>query len=174
MSKLEDVIKGPANRLPDRVTTFLTSHFCNILPGDASLIPPLLVDIQRHYQSTSKNGSGSRMSLHALIYGTANILFHIVIIRTYLGRLPMDDMTIYRLMSSKLPGVPIIRLPCDVEQALAACDGAEDTRKAHHTDTAVLYTSILQASAIEPVWDGLIACIHTATEHTFQWPSSEA
>ncbi len=63
----------------------------HVLPGDASLIEPFLL-----YLIHAVKDSKILVEKH-WIHIVANILFHLVIIRTYLGRQPCDDEQIFYL-----------------------------------------------------------------------------
>lgn len=173
IARLRAKMRGSGNKIPEKTTRFVSSHHCPILPGDASLLPSILVDIQRHYLYLIQTREMVKddIPIHALIHGAANLLFQIVILRLYLNRSPVDDRTIYHLIAGDRKDESIVRLPCHAEQAVAACDGAQDTRQAHHTDTALLYERILTPGPVDAVWDGPIAHVNTPGG-AFQWPLS--
>ena len=63
----------------------------------------------------------------------------------------------------------IIRLLCTAEQALAAYDGAYDTRDPNHNPTSHLLQQLLEPVDIPATWNGPIAVIQTAEGTPFIW-----
>jgi hypothetical protein len=88
------------------------------LPGDKSLIEDFLADLGVLLRKESKLISSN---LHYLYIGP--ILFHLVILREYLHKLPNNDHVIFQLVQQNR----VHRIWTSHKQALAACHGEEDS-----------------------------------------------
>ncbi|KAI0742531.1 hypothetical protein C8Q80DRAFT_1189104 [Daedaleopsis nitida] len=88
-----------------RKTSVLHSHM-PLLPGDESLIVPFIDRLALKLQSTSisvsseETAPSSSVNPVDLATGIGKTLFSLVILRSYLGRPPCDDITIYSLFWS--------------------------------------------------------------------------
>jgi hypothetical protein len=95
-----------------------------ILPGDASLAENFIADIkvQAHREKIDF------ISEDLALVPVGSILFHLVILRTYLNRLAENDLDIYEfIMANKISRTWTVH-----EQALAACHGEDDTSSNAH------------------------------------------
>jgi hypothetical protein len=86
-----------------------------ILPGDASLAEDFVTDLKIQICKTNNNVDDYT------ILGVGYILFQLVILRTYLGRPPENDLDVFDLVHKK----QVVRVWTSHEQALAACFGED-------------------------------------------------
>jgi len=86
-----------------------------ILPGDASLTVDFMASLLHHV--------GEQLIGECAIECIAQALFNLVILRTYLGRTPENDLDIFEAVKDG----QISRIWTSHEQALAACHGEEST-----------------------------------------------
>jgi hypothetical protein len=89
-----------------------------ILRGDASLAEEFVVNLQCQIMQSSASSGGGYANLHI-----TQLLFHLVILRTYLSRPPENDIDIFELVRDGR----VSRIWTVHEQALAACNGEDDT-----------------------------------------------
>jgi hypothetical protein len=118
---------NPDGRLTTNNLLEAVSHFpftIPILPGDASLVDEFLSSLMHHAKDQPINDCA--------IEGIGQALFKLVILRTYLGRLPENDLDIFEAVKNG----QIARLWTSHELALAACYGEEDTSPDAVFDTA--------------------------------------
>jgi hypothetical protein len=86
-----------------------------VLPGDASLAVDFMASLMHHAKG--------QLIGDCVIEGIAQALFNLVILRTYLGRPPENDLDIFEAVKNG----QITRVWTSHEQALAARYGEEDT-----------------------------------------------
>ena len=121
LKEFEDVHQGTVT---DEVLHDLAQNFSfpvPCLPGDVSLIEDLLADMDIQLRKEPKLALNIRLRLRLLHIGP--VLFHHVILRNYLSRPPENDEVIFQLVKQNR----IFRLWTSHEQALAACNGEENT-----------------------------------------------
>ena len=101
-----------------------------VLRGDASLADEFIVNLQcqimKHSESAELANERAISGIHV-----SKILFHLVILRTYLSRPPDNDLDIFELVRDNC----ISRIWTTHEQALAACHGEDDTSATAKFDT---------------------------------------
>ncbi|KAJ3557349.1 hypothetical protein NM688_g1521 [Phlebia brevispora] len=87
---------------PETASTWHARYAVPILHGDASLIHPLLTDLQHRltvmHTAEEWHPSVNNMLISNLVFGPGLMLFHLVILRIYLGRQAEDDDEIYCLV----------------------------------------------------------------------------
>lgn len=66
-----------------------------ILPGDESLIAPVLADLTTHL--SKQPVPLAKFDIRDRLMGPGFLLFQLIVVREYLQRDPVDDMTIWRL-----------------------------------------------------------------------------
>ena len=116
--QMEFLKDNPNRRLTTNDLLEAASHFpftVPILPSDASLVDEFLTNLMHHVKH--------RPISDCAIEGIGQALFKLVILRTYLGRPPENDLNIFEAVKNG----QITRLWTSHEQALAACYGEEDT-----------------------------------------------
>ncbi|KAH9849131.1 hypothetical protein C2E23DRAFT_897161 [Lenzites betulinus] len=159
---------------PENATRFATAYKLDILPGDSSLILQSLTQLQI---VLAANPSSLEIPQDALVFGIGVVLFNLVIVRTYLERPPSDDLALYNLLrSSSTSQSPyrLVRQLSHSEQALAACEGAQDTSDPQHTASAVLHLDILHPTSTPPIFDGQVTVIESTNGSApYLWPQSQ-
>jgi len=110
-------------RIPSRNDLLKMAHrlpfSVPVLPGDASLAETFLADIKVHAHHEKLNILDEDLTLIHL----GSILFHLVILQTYLGRPAENDLDIYELVEGK----NVSRAWTAHDQALIACHGEDNT-----------------------------------------------
>jgi hypothetical protein len=116
--------KKNQNRLPSSNDLLQMAHrlafSVPILPGDASLTQDFIADIKIQAHREKFEIIDEYLTLILL----GSILFHLVILRTYLDRPAENDLDIYELVKEN----KVSRIWTTHEQALAACHGEDDTQ----------------------------------------------
>lgn len=114
--------KGNARRQPnaDDLLQFASRlTFCApVLRGHASLAQDLLADLKIQISQLPKHNVDD-----STILSLGYLLFHLVILRTYLGRPAENDLDVFDLVRMKR----VVRVWTPHEQALAACFGEANT-----------------------------------------------
>ncbi|KAH9852176.1 hypothetical protein C2E23DRAFT_903981 [Lenzites betulinus] len=165
---------GKSTDNPASITHFATRHRLNILPGDSSLVTDHLVRLRILLRTRT---SILELPTDALVLGIAATLFDLVIMRTYLGRPPHDDLTLFSIIMSPRrslgSGATVIRHLSHAEQAAAACEGAYDTKDPALTSSTMLHPERLRLSDTPLTFDGFIATITNADDSPYLWPISQ-
>ena len=121
LKEFEDAHRGTVT---DEVLHDLAQNFSfpvPCLPGDMSLIEDFLADMDIQLRKEPRLALNIRLRLRLLHVGP--VLFRLVIVRNYLDRPPENDGVIFQLVKQNR----IFRLWTPHEQALAACNGEENT-----------------------------------------------
>jgi hypothetical protein len=115
--------KRNRGRAPSEVDLFeMVQHLpfsVPVLPGDASLVENFVADIKVQ----ANHEKIDIIDEDLVLIPIGSILFHLVILRTYLGRPAENDLDIYELVKARR----VSRTWTAHEQALAACYGEDDT-----------------------------------------------
>ncbi|OBZ71988.1 hypothetical protein A0H81_08092 [Grifola frondosa] len=182
IAKFIDWLSKGGNMLK-KTTDFRMTYEVPILPGDTALIEPYLIDMQRRL---SRDPSMLTIDPHALVFGVAAFLFDLVVLRNYLERGPKDDITIYNIIigagdhsmqkaENKVPLTSwIIRRSTLPEQALAACQGVNDTVASNDTwRFALANPECIKFTKDLPLrYDAPLASMITDTGDVFVWPET--
>ena len=106
------------NDLLAAASEFLSSFSVPILPGDASLALEFISNLKCHIAHTLTSLADDRA-----IMSIGQVLFNLVILRTYMSRPAENDHNIFELVKDN----QVSRVWTSHEQALAACFGEDDT-----------------------------------------------
>lgn len=133
-----------------------------ILPGDASLIDPFINDLACDFAKRfGALHDSTRITVLSLI------LFKLVVLRTYLGRPPENDLNIFELARDG----KFSRIWTTHEQALATCAGEEDTSRHAKFPIGVIHACVRKAQGVN---NSEIAFAHKTSLVSLDIPESFA
>ena len=158
-----DKCKGLGGAKLRHASQFYTNLPIHVLPGDESLVIPFLATLTAHIRRVGGNIESIRF------LEPATILFHLVIIRVYLGRSPTDDDQIFTLAQEGR----IIRQLTVPEQAMAAGESSEDTRYPPLPHCEVCVIGIKLDPHLTIPADFPLATAHTSNQQAYIWSASD-
>ncbi|KAL6299214.1 hypothetical protein BKA93DRAFT_753616 [Sparassis latifolia] len=150
-----------------KTANFRLAHPIPILLGDASLIEPFLqhLHVQLQNPKTFENHELQNLDLN---------LFELVILCTYLDRLPANDLEIYHLLFDKTLKAQVLRHLTIPEQILAACEGAEDTTDRHFHWAPIVHPDMLKISEhLSLEYEKPLAVAIVMENQPYPWPMSQ-
>lgn len=107
-------------------SNWASTYKLSILPGDRSLTVNFVQELRRRF---ARIEISPRMSIDSLVFGPGTVLLDLVILCTYLGRLPQDDITIYNVVEKMRSDRGEVRIKQRLtlhEQAVSAYYGLEN------------------------------------------------
>jgi len=158
-----DKCKGLGGAKLRHASQFYTNLPIHVLPGDESLVIPFLATLTAHIRRV-----GGNIELIRFLE-PATILFHLVIIRVYLGRSPTDDDQIFTLAQEGR----IIRQLTVPEQAMAAGESSEDTQYPPLPHCEVCVIGIKLDPHLTIPADFPLATAHTSNQQAYIWSASD-
>lgn len=147
---------------------FLTRYFVNILPADGTLIAPLLL----HARLLISTSIGTGSNIQDALMGPGHLLLTLVIIRSYLHRVPADDDLIWTLWTQGR----LRRNWLPAEQAFAGVQGyiqIELNPLSELPKTNLVIERIIKFDKGETIPDNFcVFSVDTGGRAAFIWPIS--